>query len=502
MAKITHCNHRQILTTMGSNNSKISPASTILMILLAAVASIGGFYLVTGSGLLQGGGEYPLGLSPQTIHYLVMGASGAFFLLLLVQAIRLHLQLGRLRRELNSAQRQSSATDHSNQELLQHVSHKIRTPLSTLTASLEMLKSSDVLEYQVDPINIMDSSLDAINVLVNDVVDTISLEGYGIRLTHELVTLNEFLESLYIGIRPLAQANGLLLNFDWPKHESIGIDTDSLRLRQVVYNVLYNLIGFNDKGVVSLQIESTYGEREVVQLRFRFTGASIGMNDAQLEDFRKFVSNQSEANPGRPACLDIGLFNGTIIVRQMGGHIDLSRTGDGDVCLTIGIAFPLYYSTRHGGSTEVEGDMDQPQSGGSAAFSRLCRTLIVDDIPVNRIMMKKVIDKLGIICDQAGSGLEALQKVQQASYELVLLDISMPDIDGIEVTRRIRSMNLNKQPVIIAVTATAVDSMRRDAEQAGIESVITKPFKLEELKNVLSGFFDLEQAGKPRLKLR
>ncbi len=484
---------------MGQPNLKIPITGTIVAFLAVAIFNIGGFYL-DWKGILPAGEDSTiLGLSSEVVSSGCLWASVLLFLLLLIQLIRLLVRSARIKRELDRLQNESEMSHLSNQELIQHVSHKIRTPLSTLTTSLEMLKDTEVLDYQVDPINIMDSSLDAINVLVNDVVDTTSIEDNGIQLNYELVTLNEFLESLYIGIRPLAQANGLILNFNWPKDENIGIDTDSLRLRQIVYNVLYNLIGFNEEGVVSLNVVPAYGENDVIQLQFMFSGAEIGMDTAQLEEFRTFISDSTAPLPSRPRFLDIGLYNSAVIVRKMGGAIGLKVSMEEGIRLTITISFPLYYSTR-GGSQAAEA-ADQ-EGGGSAAFTRLSRALIVDDITVNRIMMKKVIDKLGITCDQAGSGQEALQMIDKESYELVLMDITMPDIDGVEVTRRIRTMNLKHQPVIVAVTATAVDSFRQEAEDAGMEAYITKPFRLEELKRVLKEYFDLDEAGKPRLKLR
>ena len=117
-------------------------------------------------------------------------------------------------------------------------------------------------------------------------------------------------------------------------------------------------------------------------------------------------------------------------------------------------------------------------------------------------MAQTILEKLGLNPDQAGDGREAIQAIQTRPYDLILMDIKMPEIDGYEATRIIRSLELDKQPVIIAVTANVLDSCKEISFEVGMNAFIAKPFRLEDFHSTLSKFFDMDTVGRPKLKLR
>lgn len=355
-------------------------------------------------------------------------------------------------------------------EFLSMMSHEIRTPLNAIIGISHLIEE-DVPEAQKSNLEALIHSTSHLKTLVNDILDFNKIEAGYVNLTKAPITLSKLITPLSRSYMELAHENGLELIVDFKIDEDTQITVDELRLTQVINNLLHNAIKFTSSGTVTFIIEPI--KKKSVSFRVMDTGPGIP-EDRLASIFDKFTQ-LSSGNDRSHSGTGLGLSISQRLLELMNSRLEVeSKLGEGS---TFSFILPNCITRVTTKAVQTKSN-EEPILQGSL--------LIVEDNALNRTIAGKFIEKWGLTPQFAENGAEALERVQNENFDLILMDLQMPVMDGYEATRIIRETHPNLP--IIALTASAmIDTIDR-AQEAGMNDYISKPFQPEELKEKLVKF--------------
>jgi len=359
--------------------------------------------------------------------------------------------------------------NESQTALLVSVGHDIRTPLNNILLLLNDLASQKLDSQLSEFVTTMTTSGKKLNQLMGDLIDIGAVEKGTLQLVPRAYQVVPLVEQLMKEATPLAEACHVDLQADLSEAPTVTLEGDVLRISQIVANLLSNAIKFSPNGQVVLKVSNS-----VDQLRFAVKDNGPGMDAATLQRiFNRFEQADNSLTRAHDG-LGLGLSLCRHLAHLMGGELSaVSTPGQGSefVC-----QLPLIESF----STEVK---LSDTSGSTLMSLRECRLLIVEDDPVSRQVMATVLKASVQSLVVAANGLEALEFIEHQSFDLVLTDISMPQLDGFGLLQRMREQG-HSEPVI-AVTANALVADVRRLHEAGFDAVITKPIDVDEILSAI-----------------
>jgi signal transduction histidine kinase/ActR/RegA family two-component response regulator len=390
------------------------------------------------------------------------------------------LRQRRMRRRNEEAVQQArlraEAADRAKSVMLANMSHEIRTPMTGIIGFADLMATTPLSADQQDYVENIRSSAHALLSLINDILDLSKIEAGRLELESVPVDLRRLVESAVGLLAVRAAEKDLRLVFTIDPSAPAAILSDAIRLRQVLVNLLGNAVKFTGRGGVSLSLSATKAEDGIHRIEFAVSDTGPGIAAEHLErifeSFRQVDSSISRKFGGT----GLGLAICRSIVRQMGGAIEVeSKEG-------CGSTFRFWIPAQAVARSEVA-PVRRPTlaSARSSALPPL-RVLIAEDNPVNRKLAQAVLRELGYHPDFAANGVEVLDQVAHHDYDVILMDVQMPEMDGLEATRRIRSScPPDRQPRIVAMTAAAFPEDRTRCIDAGMDDYISKPLNMEEL---------------------
>lgn len=422
--------------------------------------------------------EDNLGLALGLAIALMMGVT----LFLLLQSSRekrrislVNIELKELNNALNKEKKKAEQASLAKSEFLSNMSHEIRTPLNAILGFIDILNRQKVGEDAEKYLSMMTFSSKNLLGLVNDVLEIDRIESGKVELVdREFYPLEEvrLLLDLYANS---FEEKGLGLNLKSEVNEATEALGDSLKFNQILTNLLRNSFKFTQKGGVEVEyVEKVRDGKLSVQIVLSDTG--IGIPEESLE---RIFDRFSQVETGYTRKYDgtgLGLAITKKLIDAMGGEVSVSSKVNQGSAFKVSFLFKLSNPKEKYKSKE---EADIVDYGGK-------EVLIAEDNPMNVLVLSKLLEQFGIMADVASNGLEALQKLEKKNYDLIFMDIHMPEMDGIEATQKLRHKNL-KMPVI-ALSANITKKSKDEALSSGMQDYITKPFTRDAILDLLSRY--------------
>ncbi len=359
-------------------------------------------------------------------------------------------------------------------DFLSTMSHEIRTPMNSVVGMTHLLLQESPRADQRDHLRLLHSAAEHLLGLVNDILDFSKIEDGRIQFEHAAFSLSNLLGSMEATFGPRAREKGLSFRVLQDERLPPGIWGDATRLGQVVANLIANAVKFTGRGSVTVEASLVEGSppSDLVELQFAVSDTGIGIPKEKHEFvFEKFAQASSDTTR-RYGGTGLGLAISKRLLELMGSRIELeSAEGRGSRFWFRLKARPVWESARVEPRPEV-------------AFASLAglRILLVEDFEPNVVLTRTFLTKWEAIVDVAWNGREAVELAQTTRYDLVLMDLQMPEMDGFEAARRIRSLGADQGGMpIVALTAAAMSEEFELAMAAGMTDFVTKPFHPRDL---------------------
>ena len=363
-------------------------------------------------------------------------------------------------------------------EFLAMMSHEIRTPMNGILGMAQLLAMSHLDSEQTSHLETIRQSGDMLMHLIDDILDFSKIEAGKVELDLQEIFLVDHLKAMIDLYRPLAEKKNLDLSLVVDLCSSLKLRVDIHKIRQIVSNLISNAIKFTQSGSIELKLSTKSIPPNLVEVTLQVIDSGIGISAEKINRLFKAFS-QADSSINR-------IYGGTGLGLAISSR--LAEAMEGSLCVSsdygVGSCFTLKLCAEQSEFKEV---IEKPAISDDLSNKlEINSILVVDDNAVNRVLAVSFLKKLGMHADTANDGAEALELIKVKDYEVILMDVHMPNLDGLEATKLIRSMPLKKQPFVIALSASTFESDRKIAEKAGMNAFISKPFKLEDLKQSLS----------------
>ncbi|MEI7445839.1 MAG: response regulator [Burkholderiales bacterium] len=378
---------------------------------------------------------------------------------------------------LREALGRAEAGTRAKSEFLATMSHEIRTPLNGVVGMVELLQSTALDDTQRGYVDTLLQSADTLLAIINDVLDFSRIEAGRLELERRAFSPLRLAQDVVALIAPQATQKGLPVRLHTGTLPGRVLG-DPTRLQQVWLNLLSNAVKFTERGVVTLELAAEPSADGRWRLHGAVTDTGIGMTEAQCARLFEAFTQVDASMARRYGGSGLGLAISSRLIGLMDGRIDVrSRPGEG---------------SRFGFELRLDPVSDAQPIGPPAPVAlspapvRRLKVLLAEDNPINQQVALATLSRLGIEARLVRNGAEAVEAVRAERYDVVLMDMQMPGVDGVEATRRIREAGGTVgQPWIVAVTANAFEHDRERCLAAGMDDFVAKPFRSETLRRAL-----------------
>ncbi len=403
------------------------------------------------------------------------------------------IQLEEIQRDLRIERDRARAESEGKTTAFAKLSHEIRTPLNGVLGTLNLLSDTDLNPEQLDILGLTLTSSEVLRSVLNDAIDLAKLEQGAMELETAEFDLTQWLDDLSDFWAGAAMLNQQTISVDYKNKLDTKVIADSSHLQQVMNNLLSNSIKYAEAGdiIISAAIHSVSEKTAVLSLSVTDRGKVIPVEEREiLFDIYKRSKNEGHNDVGGGAGL--GLTISLELVELMGGKLACIPAPDGS-----GNMFQLSIPVELGASLEViptvKKGLVKTSSGKPqiVAGQRKLRALIVEDVATNQLILERYMKTLGFRVDLANNGAEGVEAVINRPYDLILMDIAMPIMDGYEASNRIKGLGDGRADIpIIAVSAHVASDERNKALEAGIYAFLEKPIDRGKLEYVVSELFE------------
>ena len=384
-------------------------------------------------------------------------------------------QLADSLQEAKEARARAEKASRAKAEFLSNMSHEIRTPLNAVVGLSHHLMEGETTEEQQESLRVLNFSANNLMMLVNDILDFSKIEAGKVEFEHVEFDLEELTSSIMHSHELSAQQKGIELEYcptaDLPRR----LVGDPTRIGQVLNNLVSNAVKFTEKGWVHLTVDTREVTDTHAELHFAVSDSGIGISpEKHAEIFQNF--SQAEGNTTRKfGGTGLGLAITKRLTELMGSEIQLESTvGEGST-FRFSLTLELAQQQEETVSEPLDSDQEQQLQG--------YKVLVAEDNEINTFVLQKFLEKWGLEAEFAVNGRQACDMVDQGGFDLVLMDLQMPEMDGYEATRQIRAKGTKEfsNLPIVALTASAMIEIQDRAYAVGMNDYVSKPFNPEEL---------------------
>jgi signal transduction histidine kinase/DNA-binding response OmpR family regulator len=380
-------------------------------------------------------------------------------------------------RQLTIAKEEAEQSSKAKAEFLSTMSHEIRTPLNGVLGMINILQLEKPREDQLDRLNTIKFSAENLLTLISDILDYTKIDEGKLKLENIEFNLPELVKNIKAGFDYAANSKKIKLSLDISEKTPEYVCGDPTRLTQVLTNLIGNAIKFTEKGRVSLKVDSQDLKNGKAEINFTIIDTGIGISQKQLEHIFDSFSQGSSDTTRKYGGSGLGLAISKKLLEAMGSNIRVkSKLGSGSE-----FSFKLELEITEGKHL-AEQEIDRPEEKHGSLKG--LRVLIVEDNLINSRIARQILEKWEIRVDIAGDGQVAIDKFMPGKYDLILMDLHMPNMDGFEATRAIRKKD--KTIPIVALTAAIKIQDKDKVLEAGMNEFVSKPFKPAELHKLIT----------------
>jgi hemerythrin-like metal-binding protein/PAS domain S-box-containing protein len=372
--------------------------------------------------------------------------------------------------ELEVAQVQAEAASQAKTAFLANMSHEIRTPLNAVVGLTHLLRTSGATAEQVQRMDRLDAAASHLLSIVNDILDLSKIESGQVRLEAIDFDLTRLVDDAVSIVAPTAREKGLTLDVNL-EGVPVLLNGDPTRLRQALLNYLSNATKFTQRGHIALHARLLEDDGENVRIRFTVQDTGIGISPEAIQRLFAVFEQADTSTTRQYGGTGLGLAVTQHLARLMGGEAGVQST------LGEGSTFWFTVCLQH---ARVSAPFDAAPSLVDPAKQLRARPggahlLLAEDNPINREVARELLRSVGLSVDMAVNGREAVAMARDGTYDLILMDMQMPEMDGVDATRAIRSDPRGASVPIIAMTANVFEEGRKACLAAGMDDFIPKP---------------------------
>ncbi len=391
--------------------------------------------------------------------------------------------------ELQRSKEMAESATRAKSEFLANMSHEIRTPMNAVIGLTDLLmdeKDEKLTSTQREFVEMIRTSGDTLLSIINNILDLTKIEANMAELEHRPIDVKNCIESSMDLVSGSVGEKGLKISYKIEENVPRFIMGDPTRLCQILINLLNNAVKFTEQGEITVSVSSTNLDGGRYEIHFAVKDTGIGIPEDKMSRLFRSFSQVDASTARKYGGTGLGLAISKKLTEMMNGRMWVESA--------VGVGSTFHFTIQADSVIGESSDLPKRDSMSACGQQKIkdiesanceLNILLAEDNVVNQIVTKKMLNKLGHNVDIASSGIEALKALEHKRYDLVFMDVQMPEMDGLEAAREIRRRWPEGGPMIIAVTASALKGDQEMCLAAGMDGYIMKPTKIEAIREAL-----------------